>query len=83
MYIYTKQAMPGCKAKFDGDTSVRYQVRRKHAATSVKDKSGAAVVIRTDMGCTEATALVKIFNDKEQESRAVKGNADSRRRQNA
>jgi ribosomal protein S24E len=82
MYIYTKQAMPGCKAKFDGDTSVKYQVRRTHATASAKDKSRTAV-IRTGMGYTEATALIKIFNDKEGEARAIKKKADSRFAANA
>ena len=76
MYIYTKQAMPGCKAKFDGDTSVQYQVKRTQTAASATDKSQTAV-IRTDMGYTEATALVQIFNDKEREARSIKKNADS------
>ena len=70
MYIYTIQAMPGHKAKFDGDTSVQYRVRRKHTSAS-KEKSHTDV-IRTDLGYTEATALVKIFNDKELEARAMK-----------
>ena len=77
MYIYTMQAMPGCKAQFDGDTSVKYQVRRKQTAAPAKDK-GSTAVIRTDMGYTEATALIKIFNDKELEARAIKNRADSR-----
>ena len=80
MYIYLMQAMPGCKAQFDGDTSVKYQVRRKQPA-SARAKSSTAV-IRTDMGYTEATALVKIFNDKEMESRAIRNRADSRLAQN-
>lgn len=82
MYIYTLQAMPGYKAKFDGDTSVKYQVRRRLTAASVKAKSSTAV-IRTDMGYTEATALIKIFNDKERESRAIKNNAEAPLTQNA
>ncbi|MET0625504.1 MAG: hypothetical protein ABW250_21395 [Pyrinomonadaceae bacterium] len=83
MYIYLMQAMPGRKAQFDGDTSVKYQVRRKQTVTSARDKSSTAVVIRTDMGYAEATALVKIFNEKEMESRAIRKNADSRLAQNA
>lgn len=71
MYIYTLQAMPGCKAQFDGDTSVQYRVRRKHTLPSANHKSRTDD-IRTDLGYTEATELVKIFNDKERESRALK-----------
>jgi hypothetical protein len=76
MYTYTIQAMPGHKAKFDGDTSVQYRVRRKHTSAS-KAKSHTDV-IRTDLGYTEATALVKRFNDKEREARAIQDREDSR-----
>lgn len=77
MYIYTMQAMPGCKAKFDGDTSVTYRVRRKHTSTSAGHKSTTAV-IRTDLGYAEAAALVKKFNDKERESRPTTDRYGSR-----
>lgn len=82
MYTYTMQAMPGCKAQFDGDTSVKYRVRRKHTSAATKHKSRTDV-IRTDLGYTEATALVKRFNDKEREARAIKNQADSRLTPNA
>ena len=71
MYIYTMQAMPGHKAKFDGDTSVQYRVRRKGAFASAGRKSSSDV-IRTDLGYTEAAALVERFNDKEREARALR-----------
>ena len=77
MYIYTVQAMPGYKAKFDGDTSVKYNIRRKHTPASAKQKSRTDV-IRTDLGYTEALALVNRFNDKERERRAIKIKEDSR-----
>jgi hypothetical protein len=70
MYTYTMQAMPGCKAKFNGDTSVKYMVRRKHTPASVGHKTTTAV-IRRDLNYTEATALVERFNDKERESRRL------------
>jgi hypothetical protein len=82
MYIYTMQAMPGCKAKFDGDTSVKYNIKRKHTPASAKLKSRTDV-IRTDLGYLEATILVKNFNDKEQESLTRKKEADSRFTPNA
>jgi hypothetical protein len=72
MYIYTMQAMPGCKAKFDGDTSVTYRVRRKHTSAPTNHKS-TTDVIRTDLDYTEATALVTRFNEKERESRPARG----------
>jgi len=72
MYTYTMQAMPGSKAQFDGDTSVQYRVRRKHTSKSASHKSRTDD-IRTDLGYTEATDMVKRFNDKELESRAMRG----------
>jgi hypothetical protein len=77
MYVYTMQAMPGCKAKFDGDTSVRYRVRRRHTPASALHKSRTDV-IRTDLGYTDAAALVKRFNDKERASRSFENEQDSR-----
>lgn len=77
MYVYTFQAMPGCKAKFDGDTSVRYRVSRKHTPASARHKS-TTTVIRTDLDYTQATALVERFNDKERESRSAKDEYGSR-----
>ncbi|MDQ3802903.1 MAG: hypothetical protein M3416_03500 [Acidobacteriota bacterium] len=74
MYIYTMQTMPGHKAKFEGDTTVKYKVRRKYTSASANQKSRTDV-IRTDMGYSEATALVKKFNDKEREARAIKHEA--------
>jgi hypothetical protein len=71
MYMYTMQAMPGCKAQFDGDTSIRYRVRRKHTSTSAGHKS-TTDDIRTDLDYADATALVERFNDKERESRSIK-----------
>jgi hypothetical protein len=82
MYIYTVQTMPGHKAKFDGDTSVQYRVRRKNTSVSAGHKSSSDV-IRTDMDYTEATAMVKRFNDKEREARAIKAEKDSRSAPNA
>ena len=81
MYIYTMRAMPGCKAKFEGDTSVKYKIRRTHTSAAKQKESTA--VIRTDLSYAEATALVKRFNDKERESLAIKKEADSRLTPNA
>ena len=77
MYIYAMKAMPGCKAKFDGDTSVRYEIKRKHTTASAQHKSRTDV-IRTDLSYAEALELVKRFNDKEGESRAIKLKEDTR-----
>ena len=77
MYVYTMIVMPGYKAQFDGDTSVRYSVRRKHTSAAAGHKSTTAV-IRTDLSYTDATALVERFNEKERESRALKATYGSR-----
>jgi hypothetical protein len=77
MYIYTMQAMPGCKAKFDGDTSVKYRVRRKHTSASASHKS-TTDVIRTDLGYKDAASMVKRFNEKERESHSTKVEYGSR-----
>ena len=71
MYFYTMQTMPGCKAEFDGDTSVKYRIKRKHTPASSNHKS-TTVVIRTDLGYSEAAEMVKRFTDKEREARAIK-----------
>ena len=82
MYIYMMQAMPGYKAKFEGDTSVKYRIRRRLTSVSVGHKSSTAV-IRTDLGYAEATGMVKRFNDKERQSLARKKEAASRLAPNA
>ena len=71
MYVYTMQPMPGYKAEFDGDTSVKYKVSRKYTSASAEQKSRTDV-IRTELDHPEAAALVTKFNDKEQEARAVR-----------
>jgi hypothetical protein len=76
MYIYTMQAMPGTKAKFEGDTSVKYRVRRAHTSMSAKDKRLTAV-IRIDLEHAEAAALIERFNGKEREARAIRKAADA------
>jgi hypothetical protein len=77
MYIYTMQAAPGCKAKFEGDTSIKYRVRRKHTSASPSHKS-TTDVIRTDLSYADAAALVKRFNEKERESHSTKDEYGSR-----
>jgi hypothetical protein len=71
MYIYTMQPMPGYKAEFDGDTSVKYKVSRKYTPATADQKSRTDV-IRTELDHSEAAAMVTRFNDKEQEARAIK-----------
>jgi hypothetical protein len=76
MFIYTLQTMPGYKAKFEGDTSVKYKIRRENTS-AVKDKSRTD--IRTDLSYPDAAALVNKFNDKERESRTTNKEAALRR----
>jgi hypothetical protein len=65
MYRYTLKPMPGQKAKFEGDTSIKYQVIRHNTDVATKHKNRTDI-IRTDVDYDEAMALIKGFNDKEQ-----------------
>ncbi|HEX8634119.1 MAG TPA: hypothetical protein VEZ40_10290 [Pyrinomonadaceae bacterium] len=77
MYIYTVQAMPGQKAKFDGDPSIKYQVKRQNTSLKTGQK-GRSEIIRTNLDYDAAVAVIKIFNDKEGESQVRKGEAAAR-----
>ncbi len=77
MYIYTVQPMPGQKAKFDGDPSIKYQVKRQNTSLKTGQK-GRSEIIRTNLDYEAATAVIKIFNDKEGESQIRKGEAAAR-----
>jgi hypothetical protein len=77
MYIYTVQAMPGQKAKFDGDPSIKYQVKRQNTSLKTGQK-GRSEIIRTNLDYEDAIAVIKIFNDKEGESQIRKGEAAAR-----
>lgn len=72
MYIYTIQPMPGQKAKFDGDPSIKYQVKRVNTYLKSGQK-GRSEIIRTNLDYEDAIAVIKIFNDKEGESQIRKG----------
>lgn len=77
MYIYTVQAMPGQKAKFDGDPSIKYQVKRQNTSLKTGQK-GRSEIIRTNLDYEDAIAVIKIFNDKEGESQIRKSEAAAR-----
>jgi hypothetical protein len=77
MYIYTIQAMPGQKAKFDGDPSIKYQVKRQYSSLKVGQK-GRSEIIRTNLDYEAALAIIKTFNDKEAESQTRKDEAIER-----
>ena len=74
MYIYTIQAMPGQKAKFEGDTSVKYRVRRVNDSIAVS-KKGRSEIIRENLGYEEALALVNGFNAMEGKSQVMRDEA--------
>jgi hypothetical protein len=77
MYIYTVQAMPGQKAKFEGDPSIKYQVKRQNTSLKTGQK-GRSEIIRTNLDYDAAVAVIKIFNDKEGESQIRKNEAAAR-----
>ena len=71
MYIYTIQAMPGQKAKFEGDTSIKYRVRRVNDSIAVT-KKGRSEVIRENLEYGEAVELVNGFNSMEGKSQVIR-----------
>ncbi|HEV2802812.1 MAG TPA: hypothetical protein VGW12_20240 [Pyrinomonadaceae bacterium] len=77
MYIYTVQAAPGQKAKFDGDPSIKYEVKRQNTYLKSGQK-GRSEIIRTNLDYEEAIAVIKTFNDKEAESQIRKKEAKER-----
>lgn len=77
MYIYTVQAMPGQKAKFDGDPSIKYQVKRQNTYLKSGQK-GRSEIIRTNLDYEDALTVIKTFNDKEKESQIRKAEAIER-----
>ena len=71
MYIYTIQAMPGKKAKFEGDTSIKYRVKRMDDSISVS-KKGRTEIIRDNLEYDEAIELIKGFNSMEGKSQNIR-----------
>jgi hypothetical protein len=71
MYIYTIQAMPGQKAKFEGDTSIKYRVRRVNDSIAVT-KKGRSEIIRENLEYDEAVELVNGFNNVEGKSQVIR-----------
>ena len=74
MYIYTIQAMPGQKAKFEGDTSVKYQVKRVNTEIAAS-KKGRTEIIRTNLEYEDALRLADGFNEKEGKSQTIREEA--------
>ena len=71
MYIYTIQPMPGQKAKFEGDTSVRYRVKRVNDSIPVS-KKGRSEIIRDNLDYGEAVELINRFNISEGKSQIIR-----------
>jgi hypothetical protein len=71
MYIYTIQAMPGQKAKFEGDTSIKYRVKRLNDSIPVS-KKGRTEIIRDNLEYDEAQELIKGFNSIEGKSQGIR-----------
>jgi hypothetical protein len=71
MFIYTVQAMPGQKAKFEGDTSVKYQVKRVNDSIPV-GKKGRSQIIRDNLEYGQAMELINGFNGMEGKSEDIR-----------
>jgi hypothetical protein len=74
MYIYAIQPMPGQKAKFEGDTSIKYRVRRVNDSIPVA-KKGRSEVIRDNLEYGEALELISGFNSMESKSQVMRDEA--------
>jgi hypothetical protein len=71
MFIYTIQAMPGQKAKFEGDTSIKYRVKRVDDSIPVS-KKGRSEIIRDNLEYGEAVKLIEGFNSVEGRSQGIR-----------
>jgi len=71
MFIYSLQTMPGQKAKFEGDTSVKYRVKRLDDSIQV-GKKGRTEIIRDNLEYGEAIELINGFNGMEGKSQGIR-----------
>jgi hypothetical protein len=74
MFIYTIQAMPGQKAKVEGDTSIKYRVKRVDDSIPVS-KKGRSEIIRDNLEYAEAVELINRFNNLEGKSQEMRNEA--------
>lgn len=74
MFIYTIQAMPGRKAKFEGDPSIKYRVKRLDDSIPVS-KKGRSEIIRDNLEYDEAMKLIEGFNNMEGKSQEMRAEA--------
>jgi hypothetical protein len=71
MFIYTIQAMPGQKAKFEGDPSIKYRIRRVDDSIPVS-KKGRSEIIRDNLEYDDAVKLIEGFNSMEGRSQGMR-----------
>jgi len=71
MFIYSIQAMPGQKAKFEGDTSIKYRVKRLDDSIA-SGKKGRTEIIRDNLEYDEAMELINGFNAVEGKSQVIR-----------
>ncbi len=74
MFIYTIHPMPGQKAKFEGDTSIKYRVKRVDDSIQVS-KKGRSEIIRDNLEYDEAVEMVNGFNSMESKSQSMREEA--------
>jgi hypothetical protein len=74
MFIYTIHPMPGQKAKFEGDTSIKYRVKRVDDSIQVS-KKGRSEIIRDNLEYGEAIELINRFNNMEGKSQGMREEA--------
>ncbi len=79
MYIYTVVAMPKQKAKFEGDTSIKYQVKRVNTSIQAT-KKGRTEIIRTDLEYDAAVAMIEKFNRMEGKSQIIREEVAERKK---
>lgn len=71
MFIYTIHPMPGQKAKFEGDISIKYRVKRVDDSIQVS-KKGRSEIIRDNLDYEEAVDLINRFNSMEGKSQVIR-----------
>ena len=74
MYIYTIHVMPGQKAKFEGDPSVRFRVKRLNDSVAA-GKRGHSEIIRENLEYGKALELINGFNSAEGKSQVIREEA--------
>lgn len=79
MFIYTIQVMPGMKAKFEGDTSVKYRVKRINDSVAPSGK-GRSEFIRENLEYEEAMELIRGFNAMEGKSQVLRNEEAERKK---